>query len=61
MNDSKKPDLPMVKDMIIISIGIGATGKPYLYKDAKKRGAVGWLLPIIDILMSGNAETVSCQ
>ncbi|HPB25733.1 MAG TPA: patatin-like phospholipase family protein [Bacteroidales bacterium] len=61
LNDAKKPDLPMAKDMIIVSIGTGAKGKPYLYKDARKWGAVGWLLPIIDILMSGNAETVSYQ
>ncbi len=61
LNDPGKPDLPSAKDMIIVSIGTGATGKSYLYKDAKKWGAIGWLLPIIDILMSGNSETVSYQ
>jgi len=61
LNNPGKPDKPTVKDMIIVSIGTGSTGKPYLYKDAKKWGAIGWLLPIIDILMSGNSETVSYQ
>lgn len=61
LKDKKKPDNPTAKDMIFVSIGTGATGKPYLYKDAKGWGAIGWLLPIIDILMSGNSETVSYQ
>jgi uncharacterized protein len=61
LQHTNKPDKPTVKDMIIVSIGTGATGKPYSYKDAKDWGAIGWLMPIIDILMSGNSETVSYQ
>ena len=61
LNDSEKPNKPMVKDMMVVSIGTGATGKPYSYNEAKGWGALGWMMPIIDILMSGNSETVSYQ
>ncbi len=60
-NDPDKPDMPSVKEMMIVSIGTGSTGKPYMYQDAKNWGMIGWLMPLIDILMSGNAETVSYQ
>ncbi|HNW89199.1 MAG TPA: patatin-like phospholipase family protein [Bacteroidales bacterium] len=61
LQDSGKPDKPTAKEMMIVSIGTGATGKSYSYKEAIDWGAIGWLMPIIDILMSGNSETVSYQ
>jgi len=54
-------DKPYAKDMIIVSIGTGSTPKPYLYDDAKDWGMIGWIQPIIDIMMSGNSETVNYQ
>ena len=53
-----KPDYPNAGDMILLSIGTGSQGDPYPYRKAKKWGVVGWLKPLIDILMSGNSETV---
>ena len=53
-----KPDYPNAGDMVLISIGTGSQGDPYPYRIAKKWGVVGWLKPLIDILMSGNSETV---
>lgn len=51
-------ELPTAKDMMIVSIGTGSTSKKYEYKKAKDWGAVGWIKPIIEIMMSGNAKTV---
>jgi len=53
-----KPDYPNATEMIMISIGTGSQGNPYPYCKAKGWGVVGWLKPLIDILMSGNSETV---
>ena len=61
LGDPLKPDLPTAKDMIIISMGTGSIKKPYHYHDYKDAGQVKWVEPIIDILMSGNSETVDYQ
>jgi hypothetical protein len=42
-------------------LGTGTVKNPYYYKDFKNAGELKWLQPIIDILMSGNAETVDYQ
>lgn len=61
LKDPEKPDLPSAKDMLILSIGTGTVNAPYYYKDFKNAGELKWLQPIIDILMSGNSETVDYQ
>lgn len=48
---------PTAKDMFIVSIGTGSENKPYDYDKAKNYGAIGWIRPLIDIMMSGAAET----
>ncbi len=52
---------PTAKNMVILSLGTGTTSKPYYYKKAKDWGMVQWIKPIIDIMMSGVAETVDYQ
>ncbi|MES2772558.1 MAG: patatin-like phospholipase family protein [Bacteroidota bacterium] len=54
----KKPDKPTAKDMLIISIGTGTVKKPYKFEEVKNAGLIGWLPVIIDVMMSGNSETV---
>ena len=61
LNDAEKIDKPSVKDMIIVSVGTGTVKRPYHFYDLKNAGELRWLNPIIDILMSGNAETVDYQ
>jgi patatin-like phospholipase/acyl hydrolase len=61
LNDAEKPDMPSAKDMIIVSIGTGTVKHPYHFKHFKNAGQLKWLSPIIDILMSGNSETVDYQ
>ncbi len=56
-----KPDLPTAKDMLIVSIGTGTVKKPYHFLELKNAGELGWIQPVIDILMSGNSETVDYQ
>ncbi len=53
-----KPDYPNATEILMISIGTGSQGVSYPYSKAKKWGVIGWLVPLIDILMSGNSETV---
>jgi len=53
-----KSDYPSATEMILVSIGTGSQGDSYPYSKARKWGVVGWLKPLIDILMSGNSETV---
>jgi patatin-like phospholipase/acyl hydrolase len=58
LNRNDKHDFPGATEMIMVSIGTGSQGDPYPYRKAKRWGVVGWLKPLIDILMSGNSETV---
>lgn len=52
---------PKAAGMMILSIGTGNVDEPYYYKKAKKWGAVEWIVPVLDIMMSGVAETVDYQ
>lgn len=61
LKDPDKPDYPSAKNMLIVSIGTGTVKRPYRYKDFEDAGELKWLQPIIDILMSGNSETVDYQ
>lgn len=49
------------KDMFLVSIGTGAVEHPYLYGKAKNWGLAQWIKPLVDIMMSGSAETVDFQ
>ena len=52
---------PAAKDMVLVSLGTGHVKEPYPYDKARNWGAVGWIRPLISILMSGVAETVDYQ
>lgn len=53
-----KPDLPSAKDMLLVSIGTGSSRNRYEFDDLRNAGLIKWLPVIIDIMMSGNSETV---
>jgi patatin-like phospholipase/acyl hydrolase len=58
----KLPGNPFAKDMAILSIGTGTLGKQaYNHKEVKDWGAVSWIKPLLDIMMSGVSETVDYQ
>ena len=49
----------MALDLIcLVSIGTGSVSKGYDFSKAKDWGAIGWIKPIIEIMMSGNSKTV---
>ncbi|GAB3924705.1 patatin-like phospholipase family protein [Mucilaginibacter myungsuensis] len=48
---------PTAKDMLIVSLGTGSENRSYPYDDVKDFGAIGWVRPVIDIMMAGAAET----
>jgi patatin-like phospholipase/acyl hydrolase len=52
---------PKASNMMILSLGTGGADKKYEYKKAKDWGAVQWIVPIIDIMMAGVADTVDYQ
>ena len=56
---------PCGGDMLIISLGSGARSmarkRPYPYKKFKNAGKLKWIPAVIDIMMSGNSETVDYQ
>ena len=58
MEDAQKPT---AKQMVILSLGTGAVKTPYHFDAAKDWGAVQWIRPVLDIIMSGVAETVDYQ
>lgn len=58
MDFNSNDELPTAKDMLIISLGTGSTSKKYDYQKAKDWGAIGWIRPVIEIMMSGNSRTV---
>ncbi|MGX7667914.1 patatin-like phospholipase family protein [Flavobacterium pedocola] len=58
LNDATKVDYPDINDMIIISVGTGEVLKPYSYEKFVNAGKIKWISPLIDILLSANAETV---
>lgn len=61
LNDPEKPDKPSAKHMFIVSIGTGEVKTPYTFDAFKNAGMAKWIKPIIDIMMSGNSETVNYQ
>ena len=49
------------KEMAILSIGTGFEKTEYDYNLAKDWGMMGWIKPLISIMMSGVSEVVDCQ
>lgn len=52
---------PTASEMMLVSIGTGSTKYSYEYEKAKGWGAIGWIKPLIDIMMKGVAQTVDYQ
>jgi patatin-like phospholipase/acyl hydrolase len=52
---------PTAAGMFILSLGTGSYEKPITYEKTRRWGAVRWIKPLIDIMMSGVSETVHYQ
>lgn len=57
----KLPPNPTAKDMAILSLGTGNVKHAYEYAEAKDWGLLQWVKPVLDIMMTGVAETVDYQ
>ena len=57
MKFKNKVNHPKAKDMMIVSVGTGSKSKSYEYKKVKDWGQIGWIKPIIEIMMSGSSST----
>ena len=47
-----------LKDVVMLSLGTGIKKKPYTFEEAKFWGAIGWVKPIMHIMMSAINDTV---
>lgn len=52
---------PTAIDMVFLSLGTGKIMSYYKYQNAKQWGKIGWIRPLIDIIMGGVDETVDYQ
>lgn len=59
LKNPEKTDYPDINDIIMISIGTGEILKPYTFEKFENAGKMKWITPLIDILLSSNAETVN--
>ncbi len=56
VKDGRAPDLD-----VLASLGTGTAIRPIRYASARNWGQLGWARPVIDVLLSGAAETVDFQ
>jgi patatin-like phospholipase/acyl hydrolase len=52
---------PTAKDMVVLSLGSGDVKQSFNYQQAKNWGQLQWVRPLINIIMTGVAETVDYQ
>ena len=62
--DSKKagPDKALkLEDILVVSLGTGSLTRRYTYEKAKNWGLIGWVEPLVNIMMDGQSESVAVQ
>jgi hypothetical protein len=52
---------PDVTDFMLVSLGTGELTRSIPYDEARDWGLIGWVRPVIDMLMHGTEETVHYQ
>lgn len=52
---------PGIEDMMVVSIGTDSTARSFSYDSMKNAGKIGWLMPIVEVLMGGNSEISDYQ
>ena len=48
-------------DILLVSLGTGEATRPIDYDKAKDWGVIGWVRPVIDVMMDGVADAVDYQ
>ncbi|MEG4392034.1 patatin-like phospholipase family protein [Microcoleus sp. BROC3] len=49
------------KDTLVVSLGTGSVTRRYKYRDAKNWGQIKWALPLLNVVLDGNSESVAFQ
>lgn len=49
------------KDTLVVSLGTGSVTRRYKYRDAKNWGQMKWALPLLNVVLDGNSESVAFQ
>ena len=52
---------PKINDLYIVSVGTGNEHEKVNHNRAKDWGAIGWIRPLIDVLLSASSEVVDYQ
>ena len=60
-NQSQRTETSRQTDMIIVSLGTGTLQTSYSVDQVKSGGAMAWMRPMIDILLSAGSESVDEQ
>jgi len=47
--------------IVVVSLGTGEATRPITYEEARDWGAVGWIAPLISVMMHGQAEAAHYQ
>ncbi|AKG22549.1 patatin-like phospholipase family protein [Calothrix sp. 336/3] len=50
-----------LNEILVISLGTGSLTRKYPYEQAKEWGLLGWIAPLINIIMDAASESVACQ
>lgn len=50
-----------LEDILVVSLGTGSLTRRYAYEQAKNWGLVGWVEPLVNIMMDGQSESVAVQ
>lgn len=50
-----------LNDILVVSLGTGALTRVYTYEKAQHWGLVGWLQPLINIVLDGTSEVITAQ
>lgn len=48
-------------DILVVSLGTGSLTRIYRYQDIRGWGSLNWVLPLLNVVMDGQSESVSCQ
>lgn len=49
------------KDTLVVSLGTGSVTRRYKYIDAKNWGQIKWALPLLNVVLDGQSESVAYQ
>lgn len=61
LDDSRLPNRPSAKDMMIVSIGTGCEAEEFDFGRARDWGQITWIRPVLDIMMTAASEIVDYQ